>query len=198
MQAGFARYGEERILLPPPRRAAPRTDRRDCRLPSWASGRRRRSTRSQLSRLYRAATPAPVARLEDYRLPDWERQGSQCARAALVADADPAFRGRRGVRPGIASRPQRAARRPFCQIGVAKEEQPHYLRVITRPEHDPTDLIALRPRRRSASAAGRCAAPRRDAAATSAASSPPCGPTRRRSTGDSRSRASSTWPRSRC
>ena len=30
----------------------------------------------------------------------------------------------------------------FCQIGVAKEEQPHYLRVISRPEHDPSELIA--------------------------------------------------------
>ena len=30
-----------------------------------------------LSRLYAAATPPPVARLEAYRLPDWERQGAQ-------------------------------------------------------------------------------------------------------------------------
>ena len=29
-----------------------------------------------LMQLYRAVTPAPVARLEDYRLSDWERQGS--------------------------------------------------------------------------------------------------------------------------
>ena len=29
----------------------------------------------------------------------------------------------------------------FLQIGVAKEEQPHYLRVICRADHDPTPLI---------------------------------------------------------
>ena len=29
----------------------------------------------------------------------------------------------------------------FCQVGVAKEEQPHYIRVICLPDHDPSDLI---------------------------------------------------------
>src|SRR4029078_8327228 len=31
----------------------------------------------------------------------------------------------------------------FCQIGGSKAEQPHYIRVISRPEHDPSDLIAF-------------------------------------------------------
>jgi hypothetical protein len=30
----------------------------------------------------------------------------------------------------------------LAQVGVAKEDQPDYLRVLTRPEHDPSDLIA--------------------------------------------------------
>ena len=30
----------------------------------------------------------------------------------------------------------------FVQVGVAKDDQPHYLRVMARPEHDPRDLIA--------------------------------------------------------
>jgi len=31
----------------------------------------------------------------------------------------------------------------FCQIGVSKADQPHYMRVISLPEHDPADLIAF-------------------------------------------------------
>ena len=38
--------------------------------------------------------------------------------------------------------PPRAGRLDaFCQIGVAKEDQPHYIRVICRPEHDSSELI---------------------------------------------------------
>jgi hypothetical protein len=29
----------------------------------------------------------------------------------------------------------------FAQVGVGKEEQPHYVRIISLPDHDPTDLI---------------------------------------------------------
>ncbi len=29
----------------------------------------------------------------------------------------------------------------MLQLGVAKEQQPHYLRVLTLPEHDPSPLI---------------------------------------------------------
>ncbi len=93
----------------------------------------------QLDRLYRKATPTPVARLEDYRLKDWERQGGtwRVPRSSLTpilrfADVEGFVQQEPPPGEGFVA---------FCQIGVAKEEQPHYLRVITRPEHDPTDLI---------------------------------------------------------
>ena len=61
----------------------------------------------QLSRLHAAVTPQPVARLEGYRLADWERGGShvRIPRSSLtpilrLADTE-------GVRPGCASPPRR-------------------------------------------------------------------------------------------
>jgi hypothetical protein len=76
MQAGFARYGDERLLTRPANEALPEpwTDAQltDCRIrPSDPKD------ALALARLYAAATPAPVQRLEAYRLPDWERQGMQ-------------------------------------------------------------------------------------------------------------------------
>ncbi len=74
MQAGFIRYGEEQIMFRP-----------DGELPKpWtdkaAAGARIRAAQPvdalALNRLYLAATPGPVARLEAIRLPDWERQGN--------------------------------------------------------------------------------------------------------------------------
>jgi hypothetical protein len=94
----------------------------------------------KLSRLYGAATPVPVSRLEAYRLPDWERQGTQwrvprSALTPILRFAD--------VEAFVQSCPPPATEElaAFVQVGVAKEDQPHYLRVITRPEHDPTALI---------------------------------------------------------
>jgi hypothetical protein len=94
----------------------------------------------QLNRLYGQVTPRPVARLEGYRLADWERQTThgRIPRSSLTpilrfADIEsfvqecPPDSG-----PDLAG---------FLQVGVAKEDQPHYLRVISRPEHDPSDLI---------------------------------------------------------
>lgn len=139
MQAGFARYGEERILYRsadhPPVQVMP---------PNEAAGHGIRPAvpldALELDRLYRAATPAPVARLEDYRPHDWERQGShwRVPRSSLTpilrfADVE-AF-----VQQGASKGGQ--ALLGFCQIGVAKEEQPHYIRLICLPEHDPTDLM---------------------------------------------------------
>ena len=96
-----------------------------------------------LNALYRAVTPAPVARLEDYRLPDWERlpNGSRIPRSSLTpilrfADVEVMVQ---EAAPGPGGRQELAA---LVQVGVAKEDQPHYLRVLCRPEHDPTDLIA--------------------------------------------------------
>ncbi len=143
MQAGFARYGEERILYRAPDQALPQT-------PTLAQaaelGIRAASPLDalELDRLYRAATPTPVVRLEDYRLRDWERQGGhwRVPRSALtpilrLADVEAFVQespGRRTVAGGSLL--------AFCQIGVAKDEQPHYIRVICRPDHDPSGLIA--------------------------------------------------------
>ena len=138
MQSGFVRYGEEMILNRPggqgwptvPRAAAVRQRIRPS-VPADAF---------QLSRLHAAVTPQPVARLEGYRLADWERGGShvRIPRSSLtpilrLADTEGYVQ---MCEP--AHQPELAA---FLQIGVAKEEQPHYLRVICRADHDPTALI---------------------------------------------------------
>jgi hypothetical protein len=140
MQAGFARYGEESILYRPP--DAPWPVAADA---AWAAERGIRPATSldpvDLDSLYRAVTPAPVVRLEGYRVHDWERQGGQwrVPRSSLTpilrfADIDVFVQEGRGS----TGQPCLAA---FAQVGVAKEDQPHYLRVLSRPGHDVTDLI---------------------------------------------------------
>jgi len=90
--------------------------------------------------LRRLSAWPPVARLEDYRLADWERQGNhwRVPRSSLTplmrfADVEAFVQGSRKTEALLA----------FCQIGVAKAEQPDYLRVISRPDHDPSDLISF-------------------------------------------------------
>jgi hypothetical protein len=141
MQAGFMRYGEERIMLRPAkaRMPAPLTE-------EAASEARIRPVQGidalALHRLYLAATPGPVARLEAIRLPDWERQGThwRVPRSSLApilrfADVEAYVQmsgdgGRDGTQLD-----------GFLQVGVAKEDQPHYLKVMARPEADTGDLI---------------------------------------------------------
>lgn len=138
MQAGFARYGEEIVLYRGPEQPVPSS--------SGTNGAPAHIRPTvpldalRLDRLYRAATPAPVVRLEDYRLHDWERQGShwRVPRSALApilrfADVE-AF-------VEVAGPGSDADALAFIQVGVAKEDQPHYLRVLSRPEHDPAGLI---------------------------------------------------------
>ena len=138
MQAGFARYGEELILYRAPGQPWPA-------LPSDADAATLRvrpvapMDALQLHRLYQAVTPRPVTRLEGYRLLDWERQGSmwRVPRSSLTpllrfADVE-VF----AQECPPESSPELAG---FVQVGVAKEDQPHYVRVVSRPEHDPTDL----------------------------------------------------------
>jgi hypothetical protein len=138
MQAGFARYGEEVIMFRAPGRSWPRMDN------EAAAEARIRPSRGldalQLNRLYQSCVPRPVFRLEGYRIPDWERQGNawRIPRSSLTpilrfADID----GFVQEAPPPASEELSA----FLQIGVAKQEQPHYLRVVTATGHDPTDLI---------------------------------------------------------
>lgn len=94
----------------------------------------------ELDRLYHAATPVPVVRLENYRLVDWERQGNhwrvpRSALTPLLRFAD--------LEAYVQASPTDDSLLAFCQIGTAKADQPDYLRVISRPDHDPTDLIAF-------------------------------------------------------
>jgi len=96
----------------------------------------------RLDRLYRSATPTPVSRLESYRLHDWERQGNhwRIPRSALTpvlrfADVDAFIQDQ-----GTAQDPEVLG---FVQVGVAKEEQPHYLRVIVKPGLDAAELISF-------------------------------------------------------
>jgi hypothetical protein len=141
MQAGFARYGEEIVLFRPAEPGLPEpwseTRARDQRI--------RPSTPLDalaLSRLYAAATPQPVQRLELIRLPDWERQGpnwrvprSSLAPILRFADVE-GF-----VQESVDGGPDGTRLDAFVQIGVAKEDQPHYLKVLARAEVDVGELI---------------------------------------------------------
>jgi hypothetical protein len=141
MQAGFMRYGEERILF--------RSEDRPLPVP-WnemrAQAAQIRATTSldavALSRLYAQATPQPVTRLEAFRLADWEPQGAhlRVPRSSLTpilrfADVEGFVQGTPdGGRDGTMLD-------AYIQIGVAKEDQPHYLKIVARPGVDVSDLI---------------------------------------------------------
>ena len=141
MQAGFARYGDERILFRSANQSLPKpmTDAaaREARIrPTTALD------SVALSRLYATATPQPVQRLEAYRLTDWERQGSQwrVPRSSLApilrfADTEAWVQEAPG---GGADGTQLEG---FVQVGVAKEDQPHYLKVLVCPGVDASPLV---------------------------------------------------------
>jgi hypothetical protein len=130
MQAGFARYGAETVLhragatpLPEPWS--------DERMLDEGIRPARPVDAVALMQLYAAVTPAPVQRLEGFRIPDWERQGTnwrvpRSSLAPLLRFADiEAYVLESADGPGLAG---------FIQLGVAREDQPHYLRVMGRPE----------------------------------------------------------------
>jgi hypothetical protein len=141
MQAGFARYGDETILFRPP----------DERLPDPMSDKEAAEDRIRaavptdsvaLWRLYGAATPQPLQRLEALRLADWERQGTQwrVPRSSLApilrfADVE-AF-----VQESVDGGKDGTQLDGFVQVGVAKEDQPHYLKVVARPDVDAAPLV---------------------------------------------------------
>jgi hypothetical protein len=137
MQAGFVRYGEERVLYRPPDQPLPEpwTEKR-------AAAARIRQARpvdaTALMQLYASVTPAPVQRLEAFRIPDWERQGSnwRVPRSSLApilrfADLD-------GF---VQESPDGARLDAFIQTGIAREDQPHYLRPLGRADIDLGPLI---------------------------------------------------------
>jgi hypothetical protein len=139
MQAGFARYGQERLFFRGPERALP---------PAWSEEQTRAAgirpcqplDALPLARLYAAVTPQPVVRLESYRLNDWERQGSNSSvpRSSLA----PILRFAEMesyVQVGPAGAPDQL--QALLQLGVAREEQPHYLKIMARPESDVATLV---------------------------------------------------------
>ena len=141
MQAGFARYGDERILF----RAADRPLPKPMTEAAAADARIRPATPTDavaLGRLYAAATPQPVQRLEAIRLTDWERQGTQwriprSSLAPILRFADVEAFAQESAGGGKDGTQLDA----FLQIGVAKEDQPHYLKIIARPEVDTSPLV---------------------------------------------------------
>jgi hypothetical protein len=136
MQAGFARYGEETILFRDPGQQFPSLssiDTEDLRI--------RPATHQDsvdLARLYKGTTPTPVARLEGYRLPDWEHLAghSSVPRTSLT----PLLR-LTDVEAYVQESPAGQGLVAMLQLGVAKEQHPHYLRVMALPDHDPSPLI---------------------------------------------------------
>ena len=89
-----------------------------------------------------SVTPLPVQRLEAYRLADWERSAGgpgvpRSSLTPLLRFAD--------VRTFVMESPgggkDGTALDALLQVGVAQEDQPHYLRVIARPEADVAALV---------------------------------------------------------
>ena len=141
MQAGFARYVEEIICFrdaegPLP---APLTEGEARRFGIRPVG---PTDAVALFRLYGAVTPAPVQRLELNRIADWELHGSgslmpRSSLTPILRFAD--------VESFLQDAPEGAADPTaaigFVQVGVAKEDQPHYLRVLVRPGGDAAPLV---------------------------------------------------------
>jgi hypothetical protein len=141
MQAGFARYGDETISFRPSSQPLPDP------LPEEEAGRlgirpAGQSDAVALFRLYGAVTPAPVQRLEMTRIADWQLpgSGSLMPRSSLTpilrfADVE-TF-----LQEAPEGSPDPTAATGFVQVGVAKEDQPHYLRVMARPGADAGPLV---------------------------------------------------------
>ncbi len=141
MQAGFVRYGDETLWFRAPGRALPAP---------WGEGQATASgirlaaptDAVALMRLYSAVTPTPVQRLEAYRLSDWERHGislrlprSSLAPILRFADVETFVQAAPG---GGKDGTELAA---LVQLGLAKEDQPHYLKIMARPEVDTAPLM---------------------------------------------------------
>jgi hypothetical protein len=141
MQSGFVRFGDERVLFRDPSMPLPaQMDEAEAA----AAGIREVTQLDALalSRLYAEVTPRPVQRLEALRLVDWERQGrewrvprSSLAPILRLADVH-AF-----VMAAAGGGRDGTVLDAFVQVGVAKEDQPHYLKVLARPGADVVPLL---------------------------------------------------------
>ena len=140
MQAGFARYGAEIVLVRPADASAvdpmSESDALACGIRPAGP-----LDALALARLYASVTPQPVQRLEAVRLVDWERQGrdwrvprSSLAPILRFADVEAFVQEPRDGEGGTVLD-------GLVQVGVAKEDQPHYLKVLARPGCDPAALI---------------------------------------------------------
>jgi hypothetical protein len=141
MQAGFARYGNEMICFRGAERPlpAPLTEDEAGRSGIRPVG---QTDAVALFRLYSAVTPAPVQRLEMNRIADWDLHGGgpimpRSSLTPILRFAD--------VESFLQEAPEGAADPTaaigFVQVGVAKEDQPHYLRVLVRPGADASLLV---------------------------------------------------------
>jgi hypothetical protein len=141
MQAGFLRYGQEMLLFRGPEKQLP---------PPWPDEQVRAAgirpcqplDALPLARLYAAVTPQAVVRLESYRLADWERQnaGSRVPRSSLA----PILRfAEMEAYVQVSPDDPAAEIQAMLQLGVAREEQPHYMRVLARPESDVNPIVSF-------------------------------------------------------
>ena len=141
MQAGFARYGQERLLFRGTETPLPA---------SWSDDQARAVgirpcqplDALPLARLYAAVTPQPVLRLESYRLSDWERQGSssrvpRSSLAPILRFAEMESYVQMATDDGT------GAISALLQLGVAREEQPHYLKILARPDTDIGPMVGF-------------------------------------------------------
>jgi hypothetical protein len=141
MQAGFARYGQETLLFRGTERPLP---------PPWSEEQAKAAgirpchplDSLPLARLYAAVTPQPVARLESYRLSDWEREGANArvprsSLAPILRFAEMESYVQLAPEEGV------TGVRGLLQLGVAREEQPHYLKILARPESDVSQLVSF-------------------------------------------------------
>jgi hypothetical protein len=140
MQAGFARYGQERLLFrgteTPLPSAWPEESCRAARIRPCQP-----LDSLPLARLYAAVTPRPVAQLESYRLGDWERQGqtTRVPRSSLA----PILRFAE-MEAYLQTADDRSGEvLGLVQVGVAREDQPHYLKIMARPETDASLLVSF-------------------------------------------------------
>jgi hypothetical protein len=136
MQAGFARYGEESILFRDPGHGFPGLRELDT---GKLHIRPAAPTDSvELARLYKRITPAPVARIEGYRLPDWE---SLAGRSSVPRTSLTPLLRFADVEAHVQEAADGQGLAAVLQVGVAKEQQPHYMRILSLPDHDAAALI---------------------------------------------------------